>query len=145
MSKVSRNTTGIENHNKEYARRKEKDVLNAINRLHKQQGKFTLAELCREAEVSRSYFTKHPDMRKVADKYIKPTGRAPSRSQDSKDALIQMLKKELSDLKKVNDKLIKERAEDGNYKAKYEQALREIKALKEELEGAYANCLPTTF
>ena len=84
-------------------------------------------------------------MRALADKYIKPTGRAPSRSQDSKDALIQMLKKELYDLKKVNEKLIKEKSEDNCYKAKYEQALEEIKALKAELEGAYANCLPTTF
>lgn len=144
MARVTRNTTGIENHNKEYAEQKEKDIHYAINRLHKQKGTFTLADLCREANVSRSYFSKHPEMRKLADKYIKPTGRAPSRNQDSKDALIQMLKNELTEVKKVNEKLIKEKAEDNCYKKKYEKAQEEIASLKKELEEAYANCLPIT-
>ena len=68
------------------AEQKAKDVHNAINKLRK-EGQFTLADLCREAGVSRSYFTKHPEMRALANKYIKSTGRTIVRSQDSKDTL----------------------------------------------------------
>ena len=141
MTNVKRNTSGIDNHNKVYSEQKAKDVHDAINKLRK-QGQFTLADLCREAGVCRSYFSKHPEMRTLADKYIKPTGRTVVRSQDSKDTLIQTLKRENGKLEKLNEKLLKEINSNNMYKAKYEDALEEIKALKKELEEAYANCLP---
>ena len=56
----------------------------AINKLRK-EGEFTLADLCREAGVSRTYFSKHPDMKELADKYITPTGYCKNRSKDSAD------------------------------------------------------------
>ena len=75
----------------------------AINKLRK-EGEFTLADLCREANVSRTYFSIHPDMRELADKYITPTGYCKNRSKDSTDAYIQILKKENRDLKKLSKK-----------------------------------------
>ena len=141
MTNTKRNTSCIDTHNKVLAEQKAKDVHNAINKLRK-EGQFTLADLCREAGVSRSYFTKHPEMRALADKYIKSTGRTVVRSQDSKDTLIQTLKRENAKLTKLNEKFVKEAKSNDNYKEKYEKAQEEIKALKKELEEAYANCLP---
>ena len=141
MTNTKRNTSGIDTHNKVLAEQKAKDVHNAINKLRK-EGQFTLADLCREAGVSRSYFTKHPEMRALADKYIKSTGRTVVRSQDSKDTLIQTLKRENAKLTKLSEKFVKEAKSNDNYKEKYEKAQEEIKALKKELEEAYANCLP---
>lgn len=81
-------------------------------------------------------------MRALADKYIKSTGRTIVRSQDSKDTLIQTLKRENAKLTKLNEKFVQEAKANDNYKEKYEKAQEEIKALKKELEEAYANCLP---
>lgn len=92
--------------------------------------------------IGKTTYAKHPEMRALADKYIKSTGRTVVRSQDSKDTLIQTLKRENAKLTKLNEKFVKEAKANDNYKEKYEKAQEEIKALKKELEEAYANCLP---
>ena len=94
---------GVKKHNEAVKQKKADDVKKAINKLRK-EGEFTLADLCREANVSRTYFSKHPDMRELADKYITPTGYCKNRSKDSTDAYIQILKKENRDLKKLSKK-----------------------------------------
>ena len=113
----------------------------AINKLRK-EGEFTLADLCREAGVSRTYFSKHPDMKELADKYITPTGYCKNRSKDSADTYIQILKRENRDLKKALDKIKNDIVSENKYKDKYEEALEEIKKLKSQLEEAYNLNLP---
>lgn len=141
MTAKEKKMAGVKKHNEAVKQKKADDVKKAINKLRK-EGEFTLADLCREAGVSRTYFSKNPDMRKLADKYITPTGYCKNRSKDSADAYIQILKKENRDLKKAIEKIKKDIVAEDKYKEKYEEALEEIKKLKAQLEEAYSLNLP---
>lgn len=138
------NEKRMKNVKKYNANIKEKNVQavkDAINKL-KKDGKFTLADLCREAGVSRTYFSKHPEMRKLADKYITPTGYNKNRNKDSQDTYIHLLQTENKKLKKELEKIEKQIMEENKYKEKYEVALNEIEKLKEQLDAVYSSNLP---
>lgn len=141
MTNKERQMAGVKKTNEAMKKKKAEDVKRAINKLRK-EGEFTLADLCREAGVSRTYFSKHPDMRELADKYIIPTGYCRNRNKDSADAYIQILKKENKDLKRAIEKIKKDILSENKYKEKYEEALEEIKKLKAQLEEAYRLNLP---
>ena len=79
MTAKEKKMAGVKKHNEAVKQKKADDVKKAINKLRK-EGEFTLADLCREAGVSRTYFSKHPDMKELADKYITPTGYCKNRS-----------------------------------------------------------------
>lgn len=144
MTDKEKRISGLRKHNQDIKEKKANDVKKAINKL-KKQGEFTLADLCREAGVSRQYFSKNPDMRELADRYITPTGFTKNRNVDSNDAYIKILKAENRELKKAIEKIKKDIVSDNKYKEKYEQAMKEIDKLKEELKQAYRNNLPGTF
>ena len=141
MTAKEKKMAGVKKHNEAVKQKKADDVKKAINKLRK-EGEFTLADLCREAGVSRTYFSKHPDMKELADKYITPTGYCKNRSKDSTDTYIQILKRENRDLKKALDKIKNDIVSENKYKEKYEEALEEIKKLKSQLEEAYNLSLP---
>lgn len=141
MTSKEKQMAGVKKTNEAMKKKKAEDVKRAINKLRK-EGEFTLADLCREANVSRTYFTKHPDMRELADKYIIPTGYYRNRSKDSSDAYIQILKKENRDLKKAIEKIKKDIVTEDKYKEKYEKLLEENQKLKAQLEEAYNLNLP---
>lgn len=143
MTNKEKQIAGLKKHNQEVKEKKANDVKKAINKL-KKEGPFTLADLCREAGVSRPYFSKNPDMRALADKYIVPTGFTKNRNEDSNDAYIKILRSENRELKKALEKIKKDIAEENTYKEKYQKAMEEISNLKKELEQAYSNNLPDT-
>lgn len=143
MTNKEKKMAGVKRHNENVREQKASDVKKAINKL-KKEGEFTLADLCREAHVSRTYFSKNPDMRALANKYIKPTGYCKNRNKDSADAYIQILKTENRELKKAIEKIKKDIAQENKYKEKYKEAQEEIIKLKKQLEEAYAFNLPDT-
>lgn len=141
MTNKEKKMAGVKKHNEQVKAQKANAVKKAINKL-KKEGSFTLADLCEEAGVSRTYFSKNPDMRKLADKYITPTGYCKNRNKDSQETYIQLLKTENKNLNRELEKLKKDNETDNKYKEKYEEAQEEIKKLKEQLEVAYTTNLP---
>lgn len=141
MSNKEKKMAGVKKHNAELKAQKADDVKRAINKL-KKEGSFTLADLCKEAGVSRTYFSKNPDMRALADKYIKPTGYCKNRNKDSQETYIQLLKTENRNLTREIERLKKDNEKENKYKEKYEEAQEEIKKLKEQLEKSYSQNLP---
>ena len=141
MADKENRMAGVKKYNAAIKKQNEKRVYDAINKLRK-EGEFTLADLCREANVSRSYFRKNPEMRELADKYITPTGYTKNRDRDSQDTIIQVLKKENKELNGVISHLKKEKEKETSYEQKYKDSLEEIKKLKKEIEGLYSLYLP---
>lgn len=135
MSK--KNTKGLKEYTDDLKRKKEQDVIKAINKLKKTGKPINLQLVCTEAGVSRSYIYKNETLLKMIDKYREPSGYKKIQTKDAKDTLILTLKSENVKLKRE----LKEKEKDESYKAKYEEALEEIKSLKKQLNSAYQSNL----
>ncbi len=140
MTKKEKQMAGINKNNAKVKAEKEKAVKDALEKLSK-KGPFTFKQLREEAGVSKTYFQNHPDLKKLVDSYIN-SNQCKNRNSDSQEAHIQLLQKELSRVNKELDKLLKENDKDLKYKEKYEDALKEIKKLKEQLDASYSSNLP---
>ena len=113
-----------------------KRVLEAINEIHKSGKKFTLAAVCKKANVSRAYFTKHPDMMEIVNRYRKNHYSCKNRNSDSRDTLIQLQKKTITSL----EKRIKELETNINYKEKYLENQERIRELERQINDLlYSN------
>lgn len=129
---ANKNIEGLVEYNQSVKKQTEQNVIKAINMVRKSDKEFTLAAVCEEAGVSRSYFYKNPEMLKLIDKYRKPTGNKKIQTKDAKDVIISSQKAEIKDLKnKLNAISVND-----NYKIKYEEALEKIAQLEKELEEA---------
>lgn len=129
---ANKNIDGLVEYNQSVKKQTEENVIKAINKVRKSGKEFTLAEVCKEADVSRSYFYKNPEMLKLIDKYRNPTGNKKIQSKDAKDVIISSQKAEIKDLRnKLNAISVND-----NYKIKYEEALEKIAQLEKELEEA---------
>lgn len=129
---ANKNIDGLVEYNQSVKKQTEENVIKAINKVRKSGKEFTLAEVCKEAGVSRSYFYKNPEMLKLIDKYRNPTGNKKIQTKDAKDVIISSQKSEIKDLKnKLNAISVND-----NYKIKYEEALEKIAQLEKELEEA---------
>lgn len=134
---AKRNTSGLKEYTEDLKRKKEQDVIKAINRLKKTGKPITLQLVCTEAKVSRSYIYKNQTLLTMINKYREPTGYKKIQSKDAKDTLILSLKAENTKLKRELKKLQK----DESYKEKYEDALKTIESLKKQLNSAYQSNL----
>ena len=129
---VNKNIDGLVEYNQSVKKQTEENVIKAINKVRKSGKEFTLAAVCEEAGVSRSYFYKNPEMLKLIDKYRNPTGNKKIQTKDAKDVIISSQKAEIKDLRnKLNAISVND-----NYKIKYEEALEKIAQLEKELEEA---------
>ena len=129
---ANKNIEGLVEYNQSVKKQTEQNVIKAINKVRKSGKEFTLAAVCEEAGVSRSYFYKNPEMLKLIDKYRNPTGNKKIQTKDAKDVIISSQKSEIKDLKnKLNAISVND-----NYKIKYEEALEKIAQLEKELEEA---------
>lgn len=129
---ANKNIEGLVEYNQSVKKQTEENVIKAVNKVRKSGKEFTLAAVCEEAGVSRSYFYKNPEMLKLIDKYRNPTGNKKIQTKDAKDVIISSQKAEIKDLKnKLNTISVND-----NYKIKYEEALEKIAQLEKELEEA---------
>ena len=129
---ANKNIDGLVEYNQSVKKQTEENVIKAINKVRKSGKEFTLAAVCEEAGVSRSYFYKNPEMLKLIDKYRNPTGNKKIQTKDAKDVIISSQKAEIKDLSnKLNAISVND-----NYKIKYEEALEKIAQLEKELEEA---------
>lgn len=138
---VKRNINGIKQYNESVKAEKEKAVLKAIDVVRRSGKPFTLQAVIDESGVSRSYFTKHPELMEVVNKYRQPSGYKVKQSKDAKDTLIISLRAENVRLKRqlkavdVND----------NYKVKYDEAMAKIAELEQQLKQALETKLDLNF
>lgn len=131
---MKRNTKAMEEYNHKRGTDTRERVLNAIDKC-KKEGEISVTIVCKIAGISRTYFTNHPDMRKVLDNAIGSVNRnlkKRKQNQDSKDVLNKTLYAENIQLKKK----IKELEKDETYKDKYDEKCSEIENLKLKLEEA---------
>lgn len=138
---AKRNINGIKKYNESVKADKEKAVLKAIDVIRKSGKPFTLQAIIDESGVSRSYFTKHPELMKVVNKYRQPSGYKVKQTQDAKDTLIISLKAENNKLKRQ----LKAVEINDNYKVKYDEALAKIAVLEQQLKQALEMKLDLNF
>lgn len=131
---MNRNTKPMEAYNHKRGEDKRQRVLDTIDYCV-EHGEISVSLVCKLAPVHRSYFTDHPDMRKVLDDAIGIVNRKlkkKKQTQDSKDALNKVLYAKISNLEKQIAKYQK----DESYKEKYEKERQTVELLKKELNEA---------
>ncbi len=110
-------------------------VLTAIEQC-KEDGDISTSKVCEIADVHRSYFTKHPEMRKALDTAIGIVNRKIKKrkqNDNSKDVVIKSLYVKIASLEKEITSL------HGleKYKNLYEAKCEEVEDLKKQLDNAY--------
>lgn len=131
---MKRNTTAMEAYNRKRGQDVRERVLRAIDQCIDEDD-ITVSRVCEIAVISRTYFTNHPDIRKVLDKAIKssnPNRKKKKQAMDSKDVLNRTLYVENTQLKKK----ISELEKDAVYKERYLSKCEEVELLKKKLEEA---------
>lgn len=103
----------------------EKDVLEAIEYVRKNSNKFTLQAVCDKAGVSRMYFSKHPELMEVVNKYRNVTHKK-KQNKDSKDVIIASQKATIAKLEKT----IKAFELNENYKKSMNRKKHDVKNYK---------------
>lgn len=130
------NTDKIVSMKKEEAAKKEKFVLDTINRMMLEHKKITFTTVYKEAGVSKPYVYKNDIIRNTIAHYMdNPVHLV--KTQDSKDVIIYMQKEKIKELEYQINILKKEFDADLKYKQKYEKVFEENKELKKQLKRAY--------
>lgn len=130
------NTDKIINMKKEESIRKEKFVLDIINRMALEHKEITFTTVYKEAGVSKPYVYKNDNIRNAISHYMEHPVHS-VKTKDSQDVIISMQKEKIKELERQIIKMQKEFEADSIYKQKYEKVLEENKALKKQLERAY--------
>ncbi|MDU6266805.1 MAG: DUF6262 family protein [Anaerocolumna aminovalerica] len=130
------NTDKIVSMKKEESAKKEKFVLDTINRMALEHKKITFTTVYKEAGVSKPYVYKNDNIRNAIAHYMENPVHS-VKTQDSKDVIIYMQKEKIKELEHKINKLQREIETDSKYRQKYEKALKENKELKRQLERAY--------
>ena len=99
---MKRNTKAMENYNHRRGDETRERVLKAID-FCKEQGEISVTLVCEKAHISRTYFTNHPDVRKVLDDAIGITNS--KREGNPKIARMLLTKLFIRRLKKCKNKL----------------------------------------
>lgn len=131
---MKRNTKPMENYNRKRGEETRERVLKAID-FYKEKGEISVTLVCQKAHISRTYFTNHPDVRKVLDDAIGITNRKLKKrmqSQDSKDALNKALYTQIKKMQKQIEQYQKEES----YKEKYKNERAKNESLKKKLDEA---------
>lgn len=109
-------------------------VLKAIDKIHKSGVKFTMQAVCDEAGVSRMYFSKHPELKELIDKYRDDDLKL-KRSYDSKDVIIASQAETI----KKQARTIKAFELNENYKEKYLREVERNKQLEQQIKDLLEN------
>lgn len=141
---MSKNISGLKKRNEELSKEKEAALRKALDKLRRSGHKFSIADLCREAGVSRQFIHNHEDLLELVHKYVCTTSRSGSRNKDSIETHISLLKATIREKDREIARVKKEYECNENYKKKYEDALQKIKELEMQLEESYSINLPTT-
>lgn len=141
---MSKNISGLEKRNAELSATKELAVKKALEKLRKSKKNFSLSDVCREANVSRTYLHKHPDLLELVYKFSNTVTRSGTRNKDSIETHIAILKATIRDKDRELARLKKQHEENENYKEKYEQAQIKIQELENQLQESYSMNLPTS-
>ncbi len=141
---MSKNISGLKKRNEELSAQKEAALKKALDKLHRSGIKFSIAQLCKEAGVSRQFLHNHKDLLDLVYKYTFTTSRSGTRNKDSIETHISMLKATIREKDREIARVKKEYECNENYKKKYDEALLKIKELEMQLEEAYSMNLPTT-
>ena len=107
-------------------------ALKAIEEFKKKKLTITYSGISKHSGVSRKFLHNDEIVSVVMKKYTEPNAKV-IRTQDSKDAAIFSLKREISQLKKK----ITEQQKDESYRQKYEELLDENRKLREQLRRSY--------
>lgn len=118
----------------------EKAVLEAIEYVRKNSKKFTLQAVCEKAGVSRMYFSKHPELMEVVNRYRNVTHKK-KQNKDSKDVIITSQKTTIAKLEKT----IKAFELNENYKEKYEQEKARCEELQKKLDDMISSKIDLNF
>lgn len=130
------NTDKIVNLKKEESVRKEKLVLETINRMALEHREITFTTVYKEAGVSKPFVYKNSSIKNAISHYMDHPAHS-VKTQDSKDVIISMQKEKIIELERQIIKLQKEYKADITYKQKYKNVVEENKALKKQLKKAY--------
>lgn len=118
----------------------EKIVLEAIDTVRKSGNKFTLEAVCKEAGISRAYFSKHPELMDVVNKY-RTVSHKKKQSKDAKDVIIASQKAIIT----KQERTIKAFEINENYKEKYEQELIRNEQLQKQINDLIASKIDLNF
>lgn len=134
------NANALKEFNTSKKEQTEKSVLEAIDYVRKNESKFTLQAVCDKAGVSRMYFSKHPELMEVVNKYRSVTHKK-KQNKDSKDVIIASQRAMITQL----EKRIKVCELNENYKEKYEQEKAKCEELQKKLDEAIAAQIDLNF
>ena len=141
---MAKNIKGLIERNEKLKAEKEASVKKALEKLRKSGKEFSIATVCREANVSRQYLHDHPDLLELVYKYTNTSSRPGKRNKDTIETHIALLRKTIRDKDREIENMKKEYECNEKYKEKYEEALTKIKTLEKQLDEAYSMNLPTT-
>ena len=136
---MKKNTKGMTDYNIARGQKTRERVIKAIEQCKKEDDMST-TRICELAGVDRSYFTRHPEMRKtletargIVNKEIKKR----KQNDNSRDVLERTLYIDNARLKKKIESLKKDIEDNNKYKTMYEQKCIECENLKKQVEEAY--------
>ncbi len=132
-----KNIKGLELHNKQKADEARNRVLDAIDSC-KKEGNLSISHICKVAGVSKSYFSKHEDIRKVLNDAGGGNNKLKKRKQslDSREAIIIAKAEKIGQLER---QLRHEESWEEKHKRlskRFDELVAENASLKEKLEKA---------
>ncbi len=134
------NPNALKEFNSSKKEQTEKAVLEEIEYVRKTEKKFTLQAVCEKAGVSRMYFSKHPELMEVVNKYRNVTHKK-KQNRDSKDVIIASQRATISKLERT----VKAIEINDNYKEKYEKEKAKCEELQKKLDVLIASKLDLNF
>lgn len=136
---MKKNTKGMTDYNIARGQETRERVIKAIEQC-KKEGDMSTTRICELAGVDRSYFTRHPEMRKTLETARGIVNRGIKKRKqntDSRDVLERTLYADNDRLKKKIASLEKDVEKNNKYKAMYDEKCIECENLKKQVEEAY--------
>ena len=132
---MNRNTKPMNEYNVNRGNTTRERVIAAIEQC-KAEKDISTTRVCELADVHRSYFTKHPEMRRLLDTakgIVNKKIKKRQQNENSKDVIIKSLQIKIAALEKENHTL----SDCTKYKTMYESKCDEVEKLKNQLNQKY--------
>lgn len=129
-----KNTKGLTEYNSKKAENYRERVEAAIKQC-KEENDISITRVCRIAGINRSYFTKHPEMRKALDAEIRIVNRTVKKRNQNEDSHAVIEKALYTENAALKRKLVS-LEESKKYKEMYHAKCNEVDKLKKALEAA---------
>lgn len=129
-----KNTKGLAEYNYQKAESCKKRVISAIEQC-KEEKDISITRVCEIACVNRSYFTKHPEMRKALDEAIGIVNRKVKKRKQNSDSHA-VIEKALYTENTIPKRKLASLEEFEKYKEMYHAKCDEVDELKKALENA---------